>query len=38
MKRLLIGVLLLGGMIMTGCAKEIKEAARPASVKGIVNS
>ena len=30
MKKVFIGVLLLTGMIMVGCDKEIKEAVKPA--------
>lgn len=30
MKKIFIGVVLLSGMIMVGCDKEIKEAVKPA--------
>jgi hypothetical protein len=33
MRRIFIGVLLLSGLIMVGCDKEIKEAVKPAPLK-----
>lgn len=38
MRRIFIGILLLSAGIMLGCDKEIKEAARPASLPRVNNS
>jgi hypothetical protein len=38
MKSVFIGVLVLTGMIMVGCNKEIKEAVKPAPANVPVNA
>lgn len=35
MRRIFIGVLVLCGVIMVGCDKEIKEAVKPAPLKDV---